>query len=237
MSYKLSNFLSVTQEYKIMSLMFFPNDKQNQKEWAEQTVYRSFTDRNMGKPVPDEIENDMTKDYWIRASNFKSTTQLKKAGEASCKEGIVTGDLLFHVYLMKQVGINEPSLRKARFIVKSKKYTFADGSKKKFTDRDLSVIWSKYKQVSPLWAALRFNDQYNVVDNVFGNPENISVFLSMAKTIEDFAANFVPFRTKTALIPLNSSQVTLDGVMSGVFDGTFNKAFYEKKLKNYKTVN
>ncbi|WP_288356336.1 hypothetical protein [uncultured Cycloclasticus sp.] len=235
---KLNLTETIDDVWNVSSLMLYPhpNDSNKRKDWVEQSKYHNLIERHKNNTEEQLPIYDMGTNYFFRTASFMSSKTLNKQTNNRIKKGFIAGDMLFHVYLMKEAGVIEPSLRKANFIIRNKTYK---SHNKKYNEIEINNIWTKYKSVAHLWAALCLNEQYGFIDNAFESHKSMTLFLSIAQTLQKFATTFTTQRSKSPLIALNSLYEVPSHIKLGSF--TPKKAeltqLYEKKLKKYKAPN
>jgi hypothetical protein len=217
-----------------MSIMLFPSEPEKQKDWIEQSQFWDFKRRSDNGEAASNLVDDMGVGYWLRTRDFPSKKQVDRAADKRAEEGTVAGDVLRHMYLMSLCEIPEPSLRKASFIIRKRKRKYKHREKRiKYTEQQINQIWTKYRPVAHLWAALRMNDRYRFVDDVFADRESFFLFLTIAKTLQEFARTHT---TKWARGPLISSDQIIH-ISADVLEGSPgfqpDADFYNKILKKY----
>ena len=166
---------------------------------------------------------------------------IKQAG----REGRLVGDILFNMALMVEIGIKEPSFRKALFLTEQfyKDAKFDDGSKLKIglSEKPLRASWNTYKFVAHFWAAYSYCQ--HETEPGFWDPDSqvwgptFPNFLGVAEWFRDFMVQFRPSRSQKE--PCLFDKVTPYRLPEGYLVHPYTPTFTdpngstEELLKNY----
>lgn len=184
---------------RVQALMYFPTSPEIQQQFLVRHICKRACDDGEAN-----TEVSLRVGYLRDLIEGPGFLEMKLQVEAAVKRGSVAGDLLHLVYEMHARGVPEPSFGKA--IDEYKKFAlgrkYGDGEALKYSERMLRLYFAEYESVAHIWAAFRLNrGPYKYTEHpedVFGSPAMFQKFLGVAKAIGDFAASFIPKRTKPA---------------------------------------
>jgi hypothetical protein len=120
----------------------------------------------------------------------------------------VAGDVLKFLVDMDYGGVEEPSLKKARWLASNfhKRAVHTGQHKIGYSEAAIKNYWQQYRRVVHLWAAFRVSGP-DVISKLVKNPR---AFLIMAKFYQHYADNFLPSRSQNPepLLPVNAWRVS-----------------------------
>ncbi len=134
--------------------------------------------------------------------NLPSCREASEAADAGVKQGSAAGDLLALIYEQSQTNNPEPSLRDAlrRYRQWALGRKYGDGSALKYSDGQLRHFFGEASPSAHLWAAFRLlknsADRSGYKDAF--TRDGMQYFLGIAMELQEFAASFVPKRTRPA---------------------------------------
>jgi len=207
--------------YRIYTLMLFPSKTKVERD--ELSTKMSYIDLQDADLI--DRNNDM---FMANLSKIlEDTPDEKILGQnvlSQAKKGLIAGDVLLQLFQMDNFKVKKPSLRKARYIVKTMgdNVSFKDGTTFVRDDSTIKKYWSEFSSVIHLWAAIRMNQQHSYVPNgkLFTEPNGLHAFMRVAALLQDFGTSYIPIgsKGKTALnyetclkIPANIEPATPEG--------------------------
>ena len=227
---------SVDDVWTTMSIMLYPTDIEKRRNWIKYSQHRNFLEESKQGAEPLNCRDDLGTNYWLDVSDCPTLNQINRETDARLKKGTLTGDVVLHTYQMMLCGIDEPSLRKAIYIVSSRPRKYKYNKKRvEHSEQEISQVFNQYRTVSHLWGALRIIDHYKFMSNPFEDLNSFSIFLSIAKTLQDFLTSYKPKRSRKPLVSINEIVKICANIPSGEFGFKVDKDFYEKKLDKYKS--
>jgi hypothetical protein len=189
---------------KIYAAMAHPDNERYRHEFeATHICQRILENTNI------EIENPK---LLLKAIlNSPSFEDVVKRSAISTGKGVVAGDVLRFLAQMHYAGQQEPSVRKAVYLVKDYLSDAVDSFGNKGATSEISIrkCWETYKPVAHYWAAFRacslspHNDFPKLSETLFG--DELNKFLAIAEFFRRFAENFKPSRIKLQepLLPID----------------------------------
>ena len=144
--------------------------------------------------------------------DLPSRNELQVEAEMGVRRGTVAGDLLALIYEQSRRGDPEPSMRAAH-----RRYTswaigkkYGDSKSLKYSSGQLHRFFEEAAPSAHLWAAFRLLQNINdggVSYRSAFEPNGLPLFLGVARSVEYFAANFIPKRTRPAKPVLDGSNL------------------------------
>lgn len=144
--------------------------------------------------------------------DLPSRRELSDAANKGVKSGTVAGDLLALIYEQWCIGASEPSMRDAleRYPKWSMGKKYGDGEPLKYSDMQLRRFFVASSPSAHLWAAhrllQRIKDDGESYRAAF-DPEGLPFLLGVARSVQGFAASFIPKRTKPAKPIINGGDL------------------------------
>jgi len=243
---------------KIMSVMFFPKDPEQEKNRQE------FIACFLVPFIEGQLESGNLQDDFLISlqkiirilSNAPSCDEVMHLSIGNSLGALYAGEILFGVYYFnKKLPEAEIGIKKAVFllhkygdypgqIVKIKMGKRIRIPKKKLHKppgcRTIEKHWNEYKQVAHFYAALKFFDENRnkrIINLDLLKPDNILNFLAISNQIREFGENYIPKQgvKKTLLTKNEVWSVGIDCPLQKV---TLNlprpKGWIKKALKEYK---
>lgn len=186
----------------VMALMLFPNNERLRDGCF--AVNRISGSLDPARPKEAFAVDAKTLELIL---DTPSRSDLKTLTSNATKGGVVAGDLLAAMYLMKKFEIPEPSMNKAIHIASlfARDEKWGDGELMDTSERMIRQAWQAYRPVSHLWAAFRLNNAYPYAKRGTLFTSEVSKLLGVASGVLEFATSFVPFRARPAraILPPN----------------------------------
>jgi hypothetical protein len=186
----------------VMALMLFPNDERLRDGCFA-------VNRISGSLAPERPKETFALDAKTieLLLDTPSREQLKTLTSSATKKGVVAGDLLAAMYLMKMFEVQEPSMNKAIHIAGmfARDERWGDGESMDTSERMIRMAWQSHQSVSHLWAAFRLNNAYPFAKQGTLFTTEVNKLLGVALGVLEFATSFVPHRTRPAKVILSQT--------------------------------
>jgi hypothetical protein len=187
----------------LISIMCFPSpESERLRKKSTALLYASIVAKYNNCDIFPQLHSKVDAEL-IKAIISPPSTDIEelfKNIEESQKDGSVAGEILHNIYCMNKIDVNQPSYNKARAFIQH------DVEKKNLgishSDSTIDRIWSKYRSVSHLWAAIQYLEPHKYIDGpppiteLIGE-ENIVMLLSTAEHFRLFGENYVTHNTNT----------------------------------------
>ena len=188
----------------LMAIMCFPGcGNESLRKKATAILYGSF----MTQYFPEGCDDTLQEMHDPIDINFVKTLILPPPMDINAltdsliesqKEGSIAGEIIHNIFCMDQINISQPSYYKARAFIQ---YDIEKQNVNiSHSDSTIDRCWSKYKNVSHLWAAM----QYLETDKYRGGPppitelideRNVVMLLSVAERFRIFGEKYVTHNT------------------------------------------
>ena len=177
----------------ILATMFHPNNIEHRIEFFVCSLVKEFleTDDKDLEFLPSTFDIKVL----LNAPSYNSV--YNRAMDESVK-GHVAGWLLWSYAFLVKTDQDEPSLRKAKHIMKSMLNLYpTTGLKIGKTLPSLDKFWTEFRSVAHLWAALlvlQSQHENPELSEIYLLPENLDIFLGISEWFRDFGEGCFPSR-------------------------------------------
>lgn len=198
---------------KYFATILYPNNADEESRPREELEFVLTMNQVSKMDNGDNEFFEISRDVLTKLLNSRPLDVVYKDTKIRRNRAILAGLQLLYVYVMKTMGVDRPSLSKARDIVESvlkgdDYHLKALFEKDKWRTSDLITTWTTFKNVAHIWAAYIYigsADPLNMGFSCCNSDHTTAIYYGIAERFREFGESFKEQRASESL--LNASEI------------------------------